>query len=305
VSRLTRFKLLTAAINTGAYGTDAVIAGTPVAILTSNLEITPIEGDTLDRPLDDGLLGNKPVAMVGTHVKVTGYVEIAGAGTDTTIPAYQAIMVAAGFEATPGASFVTFARPSPGTERDVTFYVYLDGVVHRVTGARATFTTSINVGELPRREFEITGLYAGHYQNTFIPVADFSQFQPPSKVGAINTTLLIAGVPRAMLEFEITENVEINFDENTVNEAVYLTDYAVEGRMLIEAPDVVVFDPLSIALAETELSLLLTHGVSVGRIEEIAIPRLQLGRPTYNDRNGRMTWDIPFTVIGTYTLVTR
>jgi hypothetical protein len=305
VSRLTRFKLLTAAINVGAYGIDAIQAGTPVAILTSNMEITPIEGDTLDRPLDDGLLGNKSVAMVGTHVKISGYVEMAGAGTDTDIPAYQPIMVAAGFEATVGASFVEFERPAPGTERDVTFYVYLDGVVHKVTGARATFSTTINVGELPRREFEITGLYAGHAANATLPVADFTQFQKPVKVGAINTTLTVGGVERKMLEFELTENVEINYDENTVDEAVYLTDYAVEGRMLIEAPDVSVFDPISIALAETQLEIELIHGVTVGRIEQINIPKVQLGRPTYNDRNGRMAWDIPFTVIGTYKLTTK
>jgi hypothetical protein len=305
MSRLTRFKQLTAAINTGAYGADAIAAGTGLAMLTSNLAINPIEGETQERLLDDGRLGNKPVAMIGTHVKITGSIEVAGAGTADAIPAYNPIMVACGYAANILADSVEIGRPNPGTEQDVTFYVYLDGVVHRVTGARGTLSTTINVNEIPMREFDITGIYAGHDAAGSFPDADFSQFRVPVKVGAMHTTLIIGGETLKMLEFELTDNNEINYDEDTVAEGVYLTDYAIEGRVLIEAPLVSDYDPIAICLAQTQLALQLTHGTDAGFIEQFDAPTIQLMRPQYGDRNGRMTWDIPFSVIGAYTITTR
>lgn len=304
MSRLSRLKLLTAAVNNGAYGDDAVAAGTPLPILTSNLKITPIEGDTQDRPLDDGVLGNKPVSMIGTHVKATGYIEVAGAGTDTAEPAYHPVLVAAGYESTVGADSVTYSKATPGTEKDVTFYLYLDGVIHKITGARATITTTITVNEIPRREFEITGLYAGHAANATIPAADFSAFQKPAKVGAVQTTFELDSVEYKMLDFTLSDNVQVTYDENTVDERVYITDYNGEGSFVIEAPAQGDFDPIALALAETLLPLALTHGIDEGNTETISIAEVQLMRPEYDDRNGRMTWNIPFRVIGSYDIVT-
>lgn len=303
MSRKTRKKLMTAAVNAGAYGEDAISAGTPIPMQTRNLGITPIEGDSIDRELDNGQLGLTPQIMVGTHVKSSGELELAGSGTDTLAPAYAPILNAAGYNDTSESDHVLFSRASEGNEKDATFYVYMDGAYHIITGARATFTTRLAVNELPTIGYEITGLYGG-IAGGALPSADFSAFITPVKVGHTHTTLQLGGTEYKMLEFELAENNEIVYDENTVDEQVYLTDYAPEGRILLEAPAIGTFNPFDLALSETLLTLTVIHGTSAGNIVTLNASQIQLGRGNYDDRNGRMVYDIPFRVIGEHTLRT-
>lgn len=296
-SRRTRKILMTAAMNAAAYGTDAIAAGTGAPILTRGLEITPLEGEEIDRELDNGQMGNTPALMVGTHVKASGSVEIAGAGTAGNAPAYSPIINCSGFNGLKVTSVFEFTRPTDGSEKDATFYIYKDGAIHRIRGARATFSTKMTVGEIATFDFEITGLYGGIVTGA-VPTADFTGFIKPVKVGATSTTFKIGAATHKMLSFELAENNEITFDENTVEEAVYLTDFKPDGTFTIEAPALATFDPFTVALSEATQALTITHGTTAGNIVEISLPTVQLGRPTYGDKDGRVTYEIPFRVIG-------
>lgn len=297
MSRKTRKILMTAALNEGVYGADAIAAGSGAVIQTRGLEITPIEGEEIDRELDNGQMGNTPVLMVGVHVKASGSVEIAGAGTAGNAPAYSTLIHCSGFNGAKVTTVWEFTRNTTGTEKDATFYVYKDGAIHKLTGARATFTAKLAVGEVPTFDFEITGLYGGIVSGA-LPTPDFSGFIKPVKVGASSTTFKIGSTDYKMLSFELAENNEVAFDENTVEEAVYLTDFRPDGTFTIEAPALGSFNPFQIALSETTQALTLTHGTTAGNIVEITLPTVQFGRPTYGDKDGRVTYEIPFRVIG-------
>lgn len=304
MSRKTRKKLMTAAINAGAYGADAVLAGTPIAMLTSNLTLTPLAGDDLDRELDDGKQGNKPSLKVGTHVTASGNVEVAGSGTATTPVAYNPIYAAAGYKDAVGATEVEYNRVTDNSEEDVTFYVYYDGALHILLGARATFNTVLKVGELPRVEVEITGLYGG-IASSALPAATFGDFLDPVRVGHTHTTLMLNNVEHKMLEFNCSEGNEISYDENTVEEAIYLTDWKSEGTIVIEAPAIATFDPFQLALDGTLVPLTVTHGTAAGNIYQFVADEIELGRPEYGDKDGRMTYSIPFKVISEHKHVTK
>ncbi len=305
MSRKTRKTLITAAINAGAYGQDAIDNGaTPVAIQTSGLEITPIEGSEIDRELDNDQLGNSPVMLIGTHVKASGSVELAGSGDATTPPAYQILINAAGYDIAPTLDSVDYQRITDNSEPDATFIVYKDGAYHKIKGARVNFSTSLKIGELPKLNFEITGLYNGIVEGA-LPAADFSAFIKPVPVGSTHTSVTLAGNQVKMLEFELNENNEIAYDENTVEEAVYLTDFKPDGKLVIEAPSLSTLNPFDLALKEQLTTLAVTHGTAAGNIVEISAAEIQIGRPTYGDKDGRMTYDIPFRVIGSHTLKTK
>jgi len=308
MSRKTRKTLMTVAVNAAAYGDDAIQAGTPVAIQTSGLDITPLEGTEIDRELDTGELGNTQQMLVGTHVKASFTIELAGANdAANTPPAFDAIIQGAGFVGTDQTTSYEYSRISDNTEPDITSYIYKDGAIHKITGARLTKTTKIMVGEIPKIECELTGLYGGIVSGS-LPVPDFSGFTTPVKVGATNTTFKMGGssgtaAELSLLEFEWNENNEITWDENTVDERVYLTNFTPDGKIVVEAPDLGTFDPFSLALSETLQYIEVTHGIASGNIATIVLPQVQLGRPTYADKDGRMTYDIPFRVIGaTHTL---
>jgi hypothetical protein len=241
--------------------------------------------------------------LVGTHVKASFSVEIAGSGAATTKPAYDILLQCSGYAGAAGASSYDYTRVAAGSEKDGTFYLYKDSILHKITGAISTASHKLNVGELPTMDFEITGLYGGVVTGT-MPTADFSTFIVPEKVGATHTTLLIAGTEYKMLGFELDEGNEVIFDENTVEERVYLIDYKGTGKITIEAPALGTFDPFATALAEQQLAIKLTHGTTAGNIFEINIPAAQLERTTYGDKDGRVTYEIPFRVIGSHTIST-
>lgn len=303
MGRKYRKKLMTAAVNTGPYGTDAVQAGTPIAIQTRDLGVDPIVGDDVERELDNGKLGNSPVQLVGTHTTTSCGIEVAGSGNATTVPEWAILMNAAGYNESVEADHVLFSRASEGQEKDATIYDYIDGAYHILRGCRATFTTRIAVNEPAMFNFDVTGLFGG-VAGSSIPAATFNGFQKPVKVGKTHTTLQIGGTEYKMLEFELSENNEIEYDENTVDEQVYLNDYKPEGRLVIEAPDIGSFDPFSIALSEVLVTLSLVHGTVGGNIVTISANEIQLLRPQYGDRNGRLTYEIPFRVIGEHTIRT-
>lgn len=297
-------RLITAAINTGQYGTDAIANGTPKAIQTfGDIDITPIEGDQIDRELDDGKLGNKPVLMVGTHVKASSNVELTGSGVAVDAPpAFDIILQAAGFVGTAEVDRYVYTRAPENTEKDATFYVYKDKILHKVRGARLSLTTKLNVGEIPSLAFDLTGLY-GSIESTTLPTPDLSDFIKPVKVGATHTTFKIGTSAAALtemrlLEFELTENNEITFDENTVEEKVYLTNFKPEGKFRVEAPTLGEFNPFEIALSEQLMHLEITHGTEEANVAGLVLPKIQFGRPTYSPKDGRQTYEVPFRVIG-------
>lgn len=306
MSRKTRKKILAAAINEAVYGADAIAAGTAQYMQTTGLEITPIEGEDIDRELDTPELGNSARMLVGDNVKISTGIELTGSGSATQPVPYLPVLVAAGWTATPGASEVVYSKVTDNSEKDVTFYGYQDGALHKATGARGTLTFTANINEVPKIEAELTGLFNG-IQKTPLPNApDFSAFQLPQKVGATHTRLLVDGQALKMFEFEVSENVEVIYDENTEGEEVFIADYAAEGRIMVEAPALDEFDPFTIALGETQVPIRLEHGTGTGKEIEFNIPKAQFQRPTYGDREGKVTYEINFWIIGSdYTLTTR
>ncbi|QSX32457.1 hypothetical protein JYB87_11835 [Shewanella avicenniae] len=304
-TRKTAKKVLAAAINQAAYGSDAIqAAGQPAFILTTGLDITPMDGDTIDRELDDGSLGNSMVTLVGTYVSVTGSVEIAGAGTATNAPAWEAIMVAAGYAGAAGEGEFQFSRVTDNTEKDITVYVYRDGALHKVTGARGNITYNLNVQEVGTIEFELTGLYGGIVTQSMPAKPDFSGFLKPVPVGATYTTISIGGQNVKAYSFQMNETNTVEYDENTQAETVDITELAPTGSITILAEDLAAFNPFDIAKNETPLAMTVTHGTAAGNIFVLNLPVVQLMRPAYGDQNGRLTYEIEFNVIGTQHTVT-
>lgn len=305
--RRTKKKLLLAMVNDGNqdYGIDLIDATGPgLPIQTTGLEVTPLEGEELERELDNGKNGNKPMLLVGMHVKISGNVELTGAGAALTPAAYAPIMQVAGFKETVGASQVDYARVTDNSEPDGSFYFFQDGAIHKLLGARGTMGTSLKVGELPTMSFEITGLYGGVVSGA-LPSPDFSAWQTPEKVGHDKTVFKLDDVEYKMYEFEHSENNEIAYDENTVEERIYLTDWKPDGQIIIEAPELADFDPFAIARDNATLAMSISHGGGEGKTFELSTAQIQLGKPTYSDREGKVCYTLPFRVLEDVALVTK
>ena len=154
---LTRKRLILVKKET-TYGTDSSPLGTD-ALLVRNLDITPIEADLVSRDLIRPYLGNSPSLLANSRVGITFQVELAGSGTAGTAPRFGAILQACGMvEAIVASTSVTYSYTSSSFS-SATIYFNNDGILHKATGCRGTFTMNAAVGQIPTLDFTMTGVY--------------------------------------------------------------------------------------------------------------------------------------------------
>jgi hypothetical protein len=102
---LSRKRLIQAKIES-TYGTDSSPAGSD-AILVRNLEITPIESETVSRDLIRPYLGNSDQILANTRVSITFEAELAGSGSAGTASKIDSLLRACGMAATTTGSAIT------------------------------------------------------------------------------------------------------------------------------------------------------------------------------------------------------
>ena len=290
---LTRKRLLLAKIET-TYGTDPTPAATD-AVLVSALEVQPLQLELKDRELILGYLGNTEMVVGQRLVSVSFDVEIAGSGTAGTAPKWSGLMQACGFSETIVAvTSVTYA-PISSAFKGVTLYFFADGVRHKVTGCRGTWSMNLEVGEIPKISFEFTGIFNAPTDETQ-PSGTFSNQADPVVVNSTNTTpLQVHGYAACLSAFSLGLANETPFRQLAgCTQEVMITDRKPEGEVTIEAPTIAAKNYFSAASTQTAGQFSLVHGTTAGNIVTFTAPTATLGSPEYEDSDGVIMLKLPF-----------
>ena len=280
------------------YGTDASPDGAD-AVLVKDLTIVPQQSDVVSRDLIRPYLGASEQLLANTRVECSFSVELAGSGTAGTAPRFGKALKACGFSETIVASTsVTYDPVSTGFD-SVTIHYNLDGVRHKVTGARGTFTITANVGEIPTIDFTMTGIYVAP-DDSAQPTVTYANQSTPLIFKQGNTTgLNVMGLTTAKLS---------NFSMDMGNDIVYrelvggtgevlLTNRNVSGSLQIEAVSLATKDYFAVALANTLGIIEFTHGTSAGNIVKVDSARADIADVSYGDLDGIAMLEIPFTSV--------
>jgi hypothetical protein len=285
----------------GTYGTDSSPTGADDAIQVSALEISPAESEVLSRDLIRSYLGNSPQLIANTRVTVTFTVEYSGSGTAGTAPQYGPLLKACGMSETVVASTsVTYAPVSTSFD-SVTMYIDNDGIRHIVTGARGTFTISLNANQIPVYNFTMTGQYNAP-TDTASPTLTFQNQADPEIFNDTNTTAftLYSATNLALQSAEIDLGNEVVYRElvNSTKE-VLITNRAATANFVIETPTLATKDFFALAVAGTSGNLSIVHGSTAGNIITLASPTsgLSLGNPTYSEDQGIVMLNLPTTMV--------
>jgi len=144
---LSRKRLILTKIE-ATYGTDSSPAGTD-AVLVRNLEITPIEAETVSRDLIRPYLGNSAQILSQTRVVITFEVELAGSGTAGTASRVDSLLRSCGFAATTTGSAIT-GTAQAGSAGSITLASgasatddYYNGMVITITGGTGSGSKGI------------------------------------------------------------------------------------------------------------------------------------------------------------------
>ena len=299
-NRLTRNTAILLKIES-TYGTDAAPTGAANAMLVSNLSVTPLNSQNVDRDNIRPFLGGSE-QLVGTRfVQCSFDLELTGSGTVATAPAWGPALQACGFAETLTAAVRADYTPVSTGFSSATIDYHTDGLRHKLTGCRGNVVFKLGVGERPVMSFSFTGLY-----NTPTAVANpsvtLTAFQIPQVVTDANTgdinlgcthALAIAPAIAAGTAF-ISQGVQIDMG-NTVNftpllggETVDLTQRAVTASVMFDLTAAEEATAYAAVEANTVTSLGMIHGTVTNRRVLIFCPSVQRINPTKGDVNGKL-----------------
>lgn len=275
------------------YGVDSLPTGGANAIQANEVTLTPLAGQEVRRELMLPYLGNQGALLVGNHVELQFQVEVAGSAAAGTAPAYGPLLRACGLsEVIVAATSVTYAPVSAGVE-SATLYANLDGVNHKLIGARGTVTVNLAPNAIPRFSFTVRGLLVAA-ADVALPAVTLTAYRVPLPVSKSNTpTYLLHGYSAIgeSLALDLGNTVEVR---NLIGEdSIQITDRQATGTAVMEAKSVATMDWFGRAVAHTKGALSLVHGTVAGNIVEFAAPAVQIGRPTYGQTQGITNISLP------------
>jgi len=273
------------------YGTDPTPTAGLNAILTTGLQRTIYDGNTVERNLDRATLGLDEQINTGPFARVEFGVELAGSGTAGDAPAWGPLLRACGFAETVSASTDVEYAPVSEDYESVTIYYDQDGERQIIKGCRGSVRLMTSPGAIPMLMFTFIGFYARPTAITAV-TPDVSSFIVPLPVNNTNTPTCTLDAYDAIVQaMEIDWAGETPY-QNFVNlEEVFIVDRAPAGNMTLLAPRIGtknMFELMESNSGVTKSALTMVHGITAGNIVTIAAPKVQLSGITETDINGEL-----------------
>lgn len=276
-----------------SYGVDATPTGEANALQATNVQLTPMEAREISRDLDRPYLGGQPQLLVDTHVALSFEIELAGAGTAGTPPAYGPLLRACGFAETVTPESDVQYDPVSASHESVSIYFNQDGTNHKLLGSRGSVALRYRAGEIPKLLFRFLGLFADPAV-VALPSVTLSAWQDPLPVSDANTpTFKLGNFSAVMQEAELDIGNDVQFRGLVGEESILIVDRAGSGRIAIEAPALGTMDFFALAKEHTRVALSLVHGTEAGNIVEVSAPKFQIGRPSYENSQNLVHLRIP------------
>jgi hypothetical protein len=296
MSRYIKNTLIVAAVQS-AIGTLATPAGATDAVLVSDMTLTPLDAQNIDRALVRGFFGGSEQLVGPGSVKLSYSVELAGSGTAGTAPQWgkqlQACAVAEGLLTAPAR--VEYTPVSTGLKAMTQFY-FDDGVQHKLNDSMGDFTLSAKVGERPLLKFDYVGLDGGVAAAT--DSGTYTDWKKPvamTKANVVDITLgatyatgaLTGGTVYASTGLEMKCGNKVNFTALLSSETVDITDRESTGSIELDLTAAQEVALMAVVKANTTQSLALTIGTTAGNKMIFFAPAVQLLSPKKVDRNGK------------------
>lgn len=166
------------------YNTDASPTAESNSILVENLQFSYEGARRAERSAVKPKFAPLKSLYAGSLIGLSFDVEIKGSGSAGTAPELGALLRGCAMleTAVPATSVEYSPQDDPSDHKSLTFYVYEDGVRYIVTGARGSFTISLQTAQAGKMSFKFTGhLYAKADATLVNPT--FNAATPPVLIG--------------------------------------------------------------------------------------------------------------------------
>lgn len=305
---LTNKQLILAKVET-TYGTDASPTNALNAIKCGNLNITPLDVETVERNIVQPFFGANQKIIVSKKVSIDFEVELSGSGIAGTAPHYGVLMKACAFAETVAAGISVTYNPitlssvtQAGTS--VSIYFQRDGIKHVLLGARGSFSVDLTVKTLPKIKFNFTGLL-GTITDSALSTTGLAYVAAiPVAVSTTNTTpVTIYGFTPTLESFTIDVANDVKQRILVGSETVIISDRAPKGTLKIEAPTLATKDFFNLAQTSTLGTFSIKHGQTAGNIVTFSTHSVGMAieAPKYATNEGVDMLDMSYSLIPSTT----
>lgn len=247
-------------------------------------------------------------AYVGMIISITGGT---GSGSTGVITDYVGSSKVATVQATtaaftPGASssYSIAAnvgyKPVSSSFSSVTIYYNNDGVLHKATGCRGTFSLNAEVGAIPTIDFEFIGIYNAP-TDTAAPATTYTaQANPLIFKPGNSSTFSFLSYAGCLQSLSLDMANELVYRELVgCTKEIMITNRAPAGECMIEAVSIATKDYFAIANNDTTGVLSLLHGTAAGNQVTLVAPKVDISNPSYGDQDGVQMLNLPYVAIPT------
>ena len=281
-----------------SYGTDPTPTGSANAILCTELSIEPIQSDEVSRDLIRSYLGNYDTLLANSRAQVTITVEMSGSGAKGTAPQISQLLTSCGLsETTSSGVSVTYVPISSGFD-SCTIVYNADGIQHKLTGCRGTYSISCEVGSIPTITFVMTGLYNAPTDTT-MPTCTFQNQADPLVFKQGNTSgFQFQGYSAALNSFSFEMNNEIVYRELVGGtKEVVLNNRAPSGTVQIENIPLATKNYFTAATSNLSGNNTFQHGQSDGNKVTVSMPKANITAPAYSSVDDIDMLDLAYTAV--------
>ena len=278
-----------------SYGSDPTPTGSANYVQVIDLNIEPIVSDEVSRDLIRPYMGNYEVIPANTRVNVTFDVEMSGSGSAGTAPKYGAILKACGLSETVVSSTSVTYAPVTTPSDSVTLFVNYDGIRHKVTGARGTFSLNCEVNNIPRISFSLTGIFNAPTDTALPTVTVSNQASPLIFKNGSTSNFAIFGFAAALQSWNLDFNNEVIYRELVGGtKEVLITDRRPSGTAVIESPALSAHNFFTDYTGTSTGTNTWLHGTTAGNKITVSCPQTDLGQPSYEESDGITMLSLPF-----------
>ena len=283
-----------------SYGSDPTATGSANAILCTELSIEPIQSDEVTRDLVRSYIGNYDTLLANTRAQVTITVEMSGSGAKGTPPQYAPLFTSCGMSQTISSGVnVTYLPISTGFD-SCTIVYNADGIQHKLTGCRGTFSINCEVGSIPTITFVMTGLYNAPTDTT-MPTCTFQNQADPLVFKDGNTSAFqFQSYAAALNTFSFDMNNEIVYRELVGGtKEVVINNRTPAGSVQIENPALATKNYFTNATSNVSGNNTFLHGTTDGNKFSLLMSKANITAPAYGSVDDIDMLDLAYTAVPT------
>lgn len=278
-----------------AYGVDPAPTGLLNAVLLTDVQLQPMEGEDVSRNLELPWMGAQESLPGALRAVLTGTFELVGSGTAGTPPLWAALLRACGVAQIVTADTSVEYVPVSDNHESVGIHFYIGPSRHVLLGARGTGVVTMNAQGIPVCRVTMTGLWSLPADNAR-PAVDLSAAQKPQIASKANTPVFTIGaLPFVMRNFELNLGCDVQARMLVGAERVVIVDRTETLTTTVEAVPYATYNPFVVARDGIRQAIAIQHGTIAGRKVEVTVPTATQRRPGGIENNqNTVEWALAF-----------